>query len=288
MKRLHLILFFIILFIHPAICQKNISDQIRFIDYLTNKGQYDDALILLKRIQIDSLINNDETDSIHYLEGICYYNLKRYDQSANQLINVSHSSSFYYKSIYFSANTFINLRKYDKVEQVLNSINTDKPEYKELKSFQLAGSSLLKRDFASYDSCSKKYSLRYYPLVIPERRMDSIALKLEKFHPKSPALAGVMSTILPGSGKIYAGKPGQGVSSFLIVGILGAVTIESYLKKGIWSPRTILFGSLFSVYYVGNIWGSIHVAADVNKNFYHEADKAILFNLYIPLHTIFD
>jgi len=101
-------------------------------------------------------------------------------------------------------------------------------------------------------------------------------------------LAAFYSAIIPGSGKIYAGRLGDGLSSFFIVSSLGLITAENWYKAGIKNPKTIFFGSLFSVFYVGNIWGSYFSVQIQNDEFNHEMDHKILFDLHIPLRTIFN
>ena len=101
---------------------------------------------------------------------------------------------------------------------------------------------------------------------------------------KSPLLAGAMSAVIPGSGKIYAGDLRSGVSTFLVVGALGAMMAESAHKLGWQDWRTIALTSVFGVFYIGNIYGSA-VSVSVIRNTYQDAQKAsLLFDLHIPLH----
>ncbi len=100
----------------------------------------------------------------------------------------------------------------------------------------------------------------------------------------SPWLAGAMSAVIPGSGKIYAGDLRSGVSTFLIVGALGAMAAESWAKLGVKDWRTITLSSLFGLFYTANIYGSA-LSVSVTKQTYEDAQKAtLLFDLRIPLH----
>lgn len=108
--------------------------------------------------------------------------------------------------------------------------------------------------------------------------------ELPDYKDKSPWLAGAMSAVIPGSGKIYAGDLRSGVSTFLIVGALGAMAAESWSKLGIKDWRTITLSSLFGVFYIANIYGSA-LSVSVTKQTYEDAQKAtLLFGLRIPLH----
>ena len=112
---------------------------------------------------------------------------------------------------------------------------------------------------------------------------------------KSPALAGLMSAVIPGTGKIYAGYKGQGLAAMITVGILGVSAAESYFrpfdrsgKKGYKSPEFIAFGSLFTIFYVGNLWGSVLSVKLAREHELREINDEILFDMHIPLRRIFN
>ena len=108
--------------------------------------------------------------------------------------------------------------------------------------------------------------------------------ELPDYKDKSPWLAGAVSAVIPGSGKIYAGDLRSGVSTFLIVGALGIMAAESWSKLGIDDWRTITLTSLFGLFYTANIYGSV-LSVSVTKQAYEDARKAtLLFDLRIPLH----
>ncbi|MBQ3711457.1 MAG: hypothetical protein II891_03565 [Bacteroidales bacterium] len=108
--------------------------------------------------------------------------------------------------------------------------------------------------------------------------------EIPNYKPKSPLLAGVMSAVIPGSGKIYAGDLRSGVSTLLIVGALGGMAAESWIKLGGRDWRTIALSSVFGLFYIGNIYGSA-LSVSVIRNTYQDAEKAtLLFDLRIPLH----
>ena len=108
--------------------------------------------------------------------------------------------------------------------------------------------------------------------------------EIPNYKPKSPLLAGAMSAVIPGSGKIYAGDIYSGVSTLLIVGALGGMAAESWIKLGGRDWRTIALSSVFGLFYIGNIYGSA-LSVSVIRNTYQDAEKAtLLFDLRIPLH----
>lgn len=90
-----------------------------------------------------------------------------------------------------------------------------------------------------------------------------IQFTLEKH--KSPALASIMSAIIPGSGKIYAGDWKNGLMSFLYVAASSFNAYRGFRKHGVNSGYGWIYSSLGFCFYAGNIWGSHKEALRFNK-----------------------
>ena len=117
--------------------------------------------------------------------------------------------------------------------------------------------------------------------------LSQISKEHESHHSKSPIWAGVMSCIIPGSGKIYAGKMGEGIASMIATTGFGLITWENYRKLGVGHPKTIFFVSIFAANYVSNIYGSV-ISVKIIENEYKDAThNQILFQLHIPLRNFF-
>lgn len=138
------------------------------------------------------------------------------------------------------------------------------------------------------DTCplSKPDISRYHTLL------DSLSTtadwqKLTQHKTKSMFLAAVFSAIVPGSGKMYAGKASQGLTNLLMCTSLGAMSIENYYKNDIRNPKTIGFAALFFVFYTGNIYGSAFSAQTHNQEKQHETQMQLIHNLDIAYHVVF-
>lgn len=83
-----------------------------------------------------------------------------------------------------------------------------------------------------------------------------------------------------------ASMEAEGISSFLCVGTLAAFTAECYAKKGASDWRTILFGSLASLFYIGNVYGSYLSVGIYNETLFNAQNSTILFNLHIPVRNL--
>lgn len=286
---LTLIMFFAL---HPVFSQQeNTADSeqdIKFIEYLIEKEEFNDAVFLLKKIMMQGNSDKQKSDTLNYLIGWCYYNLKELDSSAIYLLKVDSNSAFYSKSVFFSALEYAYLHKNDSAEKLLTDFKTKEEIYDGLVNFEMAGLSLLKRNYNAFSKHADKFTHGFYQFAEQEKKMLMHADKLKKHRRKSALVAGLFSAVLPGSGKIYTGKTAQGIATFLQVAFIGLQAAEGYYHKGIKSNQLYIFGGMFTIFYIGNIWGSVLSVKVNQREFENEIDNNILFDLHIPLRTLFN
>lgn len=87
--------------------------------------------------------------------------------------------------------------------------------------------------------------------------------KREKF--KSPFLAASLSTVIPGTGKVYTGDYLDGLISLLFVAGNTWQSYQGFKKNGIKSASGWIFGGIAAGFYIGNIHGSAKAAKRYNK-----------------------
>ena len=95
--------------------------------------------------------------------------------------------------------------------------------------------------------------------------LAAIAQKGSTMRRKSPLAAALLSALLPGSGKIYAGELGDGIHSLVFIGLIGTLSVLSFRADGIDSVRGWIYASAGGVLYGGNIYGSIVSARRYNR-----------------------
>ena len=71
---------------------------------------------------------------------------------------------------------------------------------------------------------------------------------------RSPLTAGIMSAVIPGAGEWYAGLPGNGVFTFIVVSLFGAGSYYLYKTS---SPAFYIVFPLTLLFYSGNIYGAV-------------------------------
>ena len=256
-----------------------------FAKYLYSKGSYHDILIMEKMDRTG--LDLSQLDSMNYYTGLSYYNLQRLDEAVDRFKRIQKGTAIYNPSMFFAGWTEMYLGYPEKAAELLEGIRPSISDESELLQMFNVGCALMNRN--SHEAGlllekAEKQERRYLPQW---ERMQSHNSRLNNFKPRSYAMAGVLSCIVPGSGKIYAGQKGAGVSSFLTLAAIGAILLENGIKTGWNSWNTITAAGVFGVFYLGNIYGSIVGIKIYREKFYDELNRAVLLDINIPLRNIY-
>jgi len=264
--------------------QQDSPCDLKFINHLVSKNNFKEALFLLDST---NCILYQTSDSANYLRGWSLYSMNRFGPSAESLKKVSPGSSFYLKSHFYGAYNFCLAGDLDKALETLENIELESEGMISLKNYEIAGIKLLQRDIPSFEEKLKTAASDDSLIAVSSVRLLGISSDIQNHKTKSPFLAGMMSAIIPGSGKLYAGRKGEALSAFLSTVGLGLVTWENYRKNGLNNFMTIAFGTAFTVSYAANIWGSVFTVRIIETNYEENIKSTILFDLHIPLSYIF-
>lgn len=260
-----------------------------FLQYLLSKEEQADAITLLSQLQQRYPESVQHSFELPYWKGLSYYSLKQLDSATHYFTKVKPSSPFYQKTLFLSAISHSYLKNVTKAEEIISTFSTSDSLRQATKTFELAGMALLQRNMPRFDSLSKHFSTSYYPLQKQQDNFRDYKSLIQQQGRKSPLKAALLSAIVPGAGKLYVGgQLGQGVSTFIQNMILGLQAYEGLRKDGVGSPRFIIYGSLFSLFYLGNIWGSAISVSIKRQEFNDKMNEQILFDMHIPLRTIFN
>ena len=88
---------------------------------------------------------------------------------------------------------------------------------------------------------------------------------------KSSLLAGILSGIIPGSGKIYIGEIGDGITGFIATSLLTFLSYDNFTHNH--NFRGWLFAGLGFFFYAGNIYGSFAAAQIYNAGIDYEYNQ---------------
>ncbi len=259
--------------------------EIDFVLYLMGRGDLDESIFLLERLMPPP---PPHADSLHYLLGWAHYRKMALEHSAGFLLRVSEDSPLYHKARFFGAYNKAHLGRTGEAISILAGVQTTAGGLNEaIWHLQMGGMALLSDDHLSYQQHAGHFRGQFHATAAEERRMEQHFLALSDNPPKSPFLGGVLSTAIPGLGRVYAGKSAEGIISFLYVTALGFTTYDFYRGGGSSNPLFILSASVTGIFYLGNIVGSVTAVRRANNEFRYEMDQRILFDMHIPLRNAF-
>jgi len=218
-----------------------------FERYLLQNNLLSDSKTLLDQYSASGTLSLLQKDSINYYFGKTYYILDKPDTAAYFFSKVSKKSELYAESVFTKTYLCLNDADTSSLLCTLNSIQSDRPLTNELRSFTKASLFLYLRDTLNFNNCKSTFSDSVKDLTEFENKLVSIKNTIPKYD-KSGFVAGALSAMVPGLGKIYSGKPKQGITTFLPVVLLGLQAFEAYSKGGIKSPCFIFDSGLLQFF----------------------------------------
>lgn len=259
-----------------------------FVEHLNDVKAYQEGIIFLdNRLSISQ--SQSETDSLHYYKGVFQYRMKSLEGSIVSLSKVRKSSPpIFYHAKFLQSFQLAYSSNNKEATTILEGFQPDVELQRALKNHLLAGNSLLVRDFQSFDYYRENFNSNFYQLTPYQEQLAKNYEGLKQTKKKSGAIAGILSGLVPGAGKFYLGKIGEGYTTLLISSILALAARESYRKDGVESTRFGIYAGLFSAVYIANIWGSVLSVKIYKDDFNQTFDEAILLNMHVPIRTIFD
>ncbi len=294
MKRLHichlLLAFMLILPASPVAALQTlvVSDELllKLGDAFSADGDYYRAITEYKKLLI--LFNDSPcADTALFRIGIAYYKGEEYESavSAFSSLRTRYPKSRHVASAaYHEGLGLVKLKKPEKASEVFAVAAAVSKNAEEARS---ASFSKAIADFDRQDITASRLTLDNF---IQQNPMDHSVVKareaiglLEQYQHlsyKSTVLAGAMSALIPGSGHVYAGHYGDGITSLLLNGLFIAGTVvaidqKNYAVAGV----TGLIGLPF---YIGNIYGGVNAATKWNLGIRKELRGRLALVLEYP------
>jgi hypothetical protein len=227
----------------------NYDNTVKYAEHLYKNRNYKQAALEFERVLV---IEPRDTSSI--LKMAACYRLSHDYQTAKSRINAAfpglvaeYPEKFareYFKILfedqeYRSACAFLHENK--------NLGAQDRCIY-ELGSLIMLTDWETARHFASTNFASNTASASFILL-------NEAVLHGEKLRYKKPAIAAVLSSVLPGSGKIYTGYYKDAVFSFLFISTSALLTWRAFQNNG-FDVKSGFYGLLTCSFYLANIYGS--------------------------------
>ena len=228
------------------------DNSVKFGEYLYNSNQYDLAIREFERCVY---LKSDDKKSYLYLFKI-YRKSNAFDKAIDSYKRFSGSLNLDEMDSTFASEYFKLLIQNEKYHDADNLLMQNS-YFKENSNLKLS-IILLKKDWVGAEEFKNDINIRVAK-SLADITDQGFALKK-----RSPVMAGLFSAIIPGAGKIYAGKWKDGVISFLMTSTSAFLAVRAYNqnKNGIY-PWVI--GTMSIAYYSGNIYGSSKAVLKYNK-----------------------
>jgi tetratricopeptide (TPR) repeat protein len=260
---------------------------LRFAEHLFQEGDYLRAASEFLRYLYYSDSIPTHRDSVYYKIGLCYRLGEDYQKSVNYFQKVidDYPYSDYLDDSHFQIaySHFLSGKYEESLSFAAESLSQIKREAGRLKLQQLTGLNYIYQ---------KQWRLAVDHLSSLENRAKLNALSASLLHfakqgeqlpRKSKFLAGLMSAIVPGTGKMYCHRTGDGLVSLLTIGLTGWQAYDGFHEKGIKSVKGWIFGTITTFFYLGNIYGSV-VAVNVYNQ---QLEDKLLREVGVTIHVSF-
>lgn len=233
----------------------------KFADHLFCKGDY------LRAVEeYESLPFLLKNDTINFKIMLSYSELGLYQVSNAIFQRIQHSSSFK-----LSARHLYLVNELQKTPKGLRAFHDMPfpPEVQERRQ-KLINMSYFYDDKIKFD---KGFILSPFT---DEEEIKTVSMLYDlKTNPpyKSPALCGILSTVIPGSGKMYVGEWGDGITALLATGLLAFLAYDNF--KADHNTRAWIFTGLGAFFYAGNVYGSVAAAQIFNARINFEFEQGL-------------
>ncbi len=276
MKKLAFILVILTAFGSKSYSQENLFDETntrKFADYLLESGQYTFAIKEFERLNY--LVPQDQQVRYQLLKSYRLAGLNEEGEQRTYRLFEPLKEMPRIHSLEFSK-MLMNQKKWDRAINFWNQSETLPETDKALleSTVHVFNSDFVKaRERLATLTDTSNFMLQGYRSII-DRGINSPK--------KSPLLAGVLSTLIPGLGKAYTGDWKDGIVSLIFTGGMAFQAVRKFNQFGANNYRPWVYTAIGSGFYLGNIYGSVKSAKNKNRKkinqLQHEASD--LFNAY--------
>jgi tetratricopeptide (TPR) repeat protein len=267
--------------------QENYYDPVnilRFADNLYQEKDYIRAATEYERYLSDTYFE-ENSDSILFRLSLCYQKAGNFEKAVSRFKDIYYQNppgGFKNEAEFQIAYCYFESGQYNKSLQFLNSLDTNFTEYRvQLDNLAVLNYLYQKKWNDAYLVSRKVDSNEKYQPALSRVALNRLSAQGKELPRKSQTMAGVLSSIIPGSGKIYGHRYSDGIYSFVLVGISGWQAFKGFHKDGTKSTRGWIYGTLGTIFYAGNIYGSAVAVNIYNEKLEDDFIKGINVSVYL-------
>ena len=236
-------------------------------DAFMAEGDYYRAITEFKKLTF-LFPDSERLSEAFYLIGMAYYKGKDYKSAVNSFANVrkAYTASNYSSAAFYEGLSYSKLGLPDKAALSFERARLFDESHPDAANAQLGLSlNALEKDNVADSRAKLDEFLANYP---EDERVPGVQASfglLDEYESqprKSPALAGTMSAVIPGSGQMYAEHYKDGLMAFVVNGLFIAGTVAA-LDDDNYALAAIV-GGVGLPFYIGNIYGAANASRKWN------------------------
>ena len=263
------LLTFLSLFLTSFIFGQTIRNDLLSLDNRKDFGNYlfcqKDYLRAIDEFNI--VLNGKWNDTLQYKVASSYFNMKKYSDAMNNYEKLFSSKLIseeakleYYRSLFFIED-FEKFRKKFVADYFP-------------KSYEVQLNRLRAYSYLMDDSELPTETELISKFGKPDVKQISEFYNWKKEPPyKSPTKAAIMSSIIPGLGKVYVDEVGDGITAFLLTGLFTYLAMDKFQKDQ--TTSAWLYTALAAFFYGGNIYGSASAVQNYNASIKFTFDSEV-------------
>jgi hypothetical protein len=272
MKRIFSLFIFVLAILQTSLAQ-NLFDAERtnqFAVYLTQSGQYRLAAIEFERL----VFLQPSVDSMKFNLLNCYLQDKNYDAVFRRSIQLKEQSPNNDIALHsYASFALIADHKHQEASQFINQASLLDAQR---KAYYNSWNLILQNKFKEASQVAAPFKSN--PAFAGILEIENEVVKLPR---KSPFLAAMLSTAIPGAGKWYAKERKDAIVGFITVGMMAYQAYRGFRKDGQKSVYGWISAGLGAGFYLGNIYGSAKSAKRFNNRQYAKLRPSIERNFTI-------
>ena len=241
------------------------NELLSFADALYNEADYYRAITEYKRVifhfpSSEAAIRANFKIALSYIEG------KRYEAAVSQLKSFRQlypTDPLAMEALFLIGESLYHSGNYDEALKYFERVKIDaiSPDIKE-RAAAAMGWCLARK--GSWSKAAHIYgSLQEGAGGTKYGKLSKDMMAAKELPQKSPALAGTLSAIIPGSGQLYLGRKQDALVAFLLNGAFIAGAMESFRKDEDATGAILLFFE--AGWYAGNIYSATSGAHKFNR-----------------------
>jgi TM2 domain-containing membrane protein YozV len=245
-----------------------------FADHLYCEKDYLRAIF-----EYDRLLEIQKNDTLLFKTGLSYSHMNDYLSAADRFELITSISPFFNQSKMEWLKAKFLLRDFNGFwlayqDKFLSENNKYQSEGKKLFNFSYL--------FTDEPLPSKEEFLSPFETNENEKVSSFYDWKVDPPY-KSSTVAGIMSAIIPGSGKVYVGDVSDGIVAFLVTGIFVFLAYDNFQAGH--KTRAWIFTGAAALFYGGNIYGSVTAAQVHNAKISFEFNESL--NIYLKKNNYY-